>query len=329
MRNHAKRNRVTLSLACLLGLLLLLTGADALAKKGGGGKPPPPDPDPLDVGTIYFTEGYAWDELYQVQSDGSGDAALDLAISGGAEPSLLRHQDSSGEAVRWFLQREVADAAYQLYAVSENGDMVRLVDDPTLNVGGSSATYVNPCWADDDRLVGFCAVRYDRPVNLANGDKDPWAVPIPEETGQYLLTIDPVTMTPVGEPVFVPLDAHIGPVREVYEPDENGDPILVGYEGCDAAGNLGSELSPGGSSIVYRSWDVDAGAWRTWRADATDWTQRFRPPALAEDEYMWLPRWSPDEAWLCGVTGAGVELISAESSDRQVLVADPDDSITP
>ena len=295
------RNRFSISLACLLGFALLLSAGTALAKKP---VPPDPDPDPtpVDVGTIYYTEAYSDGLMHAIGSDGTDLGSMHENVSGLAEPSLLLHPDSSGDDVRWFLQVEIADAANQLFAVSENGVKKRLLTDTTLHVGGRGGSYAYPRWADDDYVIGFCAVRYDQAVNMdENFDPDPDATIVGNETGQYLLTIDPETMTATGQPTYVPLPSH-----------------LTGLE--DGARNLVSDVSPTGLSIVYQSYVDYKG---TWRADASDWTD---PTALLSGSFLYLPRWSPDEAWISGHTDAGIQVISWSGGTLTTVVPDPEDS---
>lgn len=299
-RWHRFSGRSAELLLLVVIVVLLLSAGTALAKKPA--PPPPPDPDPVDTGTIYYTAGYANGTMYAVASDGTDLGAMHENVSGLAEPSLLLHPDSSGDDVRWFLQVEIADAANQLFAVSENGDRVRLFKDPTLHVGGRGGSYAYPRWADDDGLIGFCAVRYDRAVDMdENFDPDPDAVIVETETGQYLLAIDPETMTAVGQPTFVPLASRFEDLE-------------------DSARVLNSDVSPTGLSIVYQSYVQYKGLWR---ADASDWTD---PTALLSGSILYFPRWSPDEAWICGQTNAGIQVISSSGGSLETVVADPEDS---
>ena len=282
------------------------------------------------VGTLYYTTDATNGPMHAVSSDGTDLGTMHANVQGLAEPSLLLHEDATGDDVRWFLQVEIADGVNQLFAVSANGQRARLVTDTTLEVGGRGGSHAYPRWADDDGLVGFCAVRRDPNIH-----PDDYTYPDPDiidaQTGQYVLAINPSTMTPLGQPTFVPLPSYIhgAPIYQtdangdlVY--DENGDPILLGYEGDmrDGARNLVSDVSSTGLSIVYQSYVAYKG---TWRADASDWTDRT---ALLSGSFLYYPRWSPDEAWICGFTERGIEVMASNGGGLPTnpIVSDPEDT---
>ncbi len=300
-----------LALALVLGAVLLLGPSVASAKKPVS--PPPVPPPALDTGTIYYVQGGG---LREIQSDGTGDAALPASILYWAEPSEDLHEG------RWFLQVQALEDAdypapdevtaiprYELFAVHASGSPIVQLTDGKID----DLTYIEPnqnttgyvgetdCvvrWADEDTIVSYTAV-------LTTYDADTKERTV-QDGGIYALAIDPDaladhTATAMSGYPLLSLDLNATEVRV----------LAKSYD-----------WKPDGSAIVYPNHHDVPERLGVWIAYASD---GFTEQTLLMDEGTHL-RWSADGSWIVHRDPDGIRSIRTDGTDSGLLVADPADT---
>lgn len=278
--------------ACLMAIIAGLTVSGlALAAKptkpgdGGSGG----DPGPVPPGTIYFEQ---W-----TTDSGSSFASM-LADGSGKTPGLageMCHQLHGGQ--RWFLDLlpteivdEFGNPYYELFAVSEQGQMLQLTSDPNVVLGEFGYSLAR--WSADDSSLSFTA--YD----VANE----W------QPALFVADVDWSTGIPVISLPLPIFDGEIGaydwsPAGDeiVYDQQYGDQPVKVTRfltDGTTETRELGIGVwlptwSPDGSRIAFGSL-LDGAIW-TIRPDGTDAVKVSNP---GNGQVHNNPVWSPDSQHL-------------------------------
>lgn len=295
-----------------LGLVVLagvFGGTAALAQKGGGGTPPPPAP-----GTIYFSGWVATsgNDGYYAAMSMNGDGSDKKQVPWGLHrtPSYQLHGGS-----RWFLagdydwdgpvDEEGIPLAYELFAVSQQGQWVQLTGDPNIHWTGDEMAVA---WGKDDSFVSYGAWWFTGPE------------PSDVQGGLFVVDIDWSTGVPVAGPPTLLFEADAswyydwqGGVN-IYEHDWSPDGTAVVFRAEEEQGSVLSvaDFSGGGAAVSPLAagrgpvWSPDGGriafgngeVW-TIKPDGTNavrLTRRTQTKTEARDQGS--PGWSPDGAYI-------------------------------
>lgn len=294
-------NKVSISLACLLGLALLLTAGTALAKKP---PKPDPDPDPVVTGVIYFED--ADGGLAYVPADGSAEPTAMYVPVGEISTSLhdgnywvlytdlVQGAEPDGTMPRREMFVEPVDASMQSPIELTVGPLLSL-SDGTLSEDGFPLPTV--AWGPGDNTLQFVALE--------------WAS---DAAGAYVVVgagIYEVELTwsanGSGVSAGVPVRIADGSWRETpggQPRPEYGDTI---------------DTSPDEAALTTSAWDPAIGEWFVTTIDLAD-NDAVR---LCDGRY---PAWSPDGDWIYFTRWfSGIHRVSVDGVDDEEVL-DPEDS---
>jgi hypothetical protein len=275
--HNSINGKIALTLAAALAVLISLGVGWAAPKK--------PPSEPLPPGFIYYSsrDGSQY-ELYQMRGDGSDKTlVIDSSQYSVTSPSHFLHG-----GMRWFLRfQEVGSEVYpdgepkvDLFAMSENGDLVQLSDSgvqPGSENGGSDVQ-----WAVGDTVVSWLGRRWAPDGSVL-------------DLGIY----------------YVALDADVAAGPTPAAPVRIPIPDYPSYDGLWPSAN-GFGWSPDGSLVVFGRPDSATTPGGMFVADV--WTGA---DAQLSTTVGWRPRWSPDGTRIAFYHRDGIDIIHIDESGTE------------